>query len=357
MNFIYWLSHFSREAIAAEMVVLGILLLLYFMFLIFRKRRLGVAKGQVPDHVVKAFISDLMGQTDEFKSTLFGEGTKLKPTLRVVAADGVVATPAPVTSPAENSITPTATGNDAETQEKLNALNAALEKLTQEKIAADEKVKELENKVANPATAPAEGGGDTGALQAKLSQLESRLAEYAVIEDDLANLKKFMQENKKLREELEATKGGAGIAATTPPTAEAQQNTEPVVAAPASENPTADAMAELTTKNLTTPAPTQATEAAQPSPVPASEPAVKPPEAAATPTEPTVAAAPTTPTPEPTVEAAPASPPPDNVVAIDQAKAKPTETATNPVAEKNDLQPPSQQDAELLKEFENMLNG
>jgi hypothetical protein len=47
----------------------------------------------------------------------------------------------------------------------------------------------------------------------KIAKLESKLAEYEVIEDDLANLKRYHQENKLLRAQLEAAGKGHPVAA------------------------------------------------------------------------------------------------------------------------------------------------
>jgi len=51
---------------------------------------------------------------------------------------------------------------------------------------------------------------NTDDLQAKIRSLESRLAEYEIIEDDIANLSLYKEENIKLKADLEKLKRGAG---------------------------------------------------------------------------------------------------------------------------------------------------
>ena len=59
--------------------------------------------------------------------------------------------------------------------------------------------------------------------QKELDEIKVRLEEYEVIEDDLANLKKYQMENKKLREQVEGLDGTpeAGVSAAAAPVAEA----------------------------------------------------------------------------------------------------------------------------------------
>ena len=80
------------------------------------------------------------------------------------------------------------------------------------------------------------GGGssvDASDYLAKIADLEARLAEYEIIEDDIADLSLFKEENARLKDELAAMKSGGGGAA---PAAESDE-TE-VEEAPAPEAPT-----------------------------------------------------------------------------------------------------------------------
>lgn len=72
---------------------------------------------------------------------------------------------------------------------------------------------------------PGADAGDMTKLQQRITELEEKLAEYSVIEDDLANLKRLQQENLQLK----ATLQGKGVA-IPPPSAEASTG-EPMIGA------------------------------------------------------------------------------------------------------------------------------
>ena len=66
--------------------------------------------------------------------------------------------------------------------------------------------------------APVVGGGDgvdageLNALKARVSELQAKLAEYEIIEDDIADLSLFKDENKKLKDEVERLRAAAETA-------------------------------------------------------------------------------------------------------------------------------------------------
>lgn len=93
------------------------------------------------------------------------------------------------------------------------------------------------------------GGGsgkDSGALEAKVAELQAKLTEYEIIEDDIADLSLFKEENRKLKDELERLKSAvetaqsqvqsvqASVAQSAPVAAKTEA---PAAAVPASELP------------------------------------------------------------------------------------------------------------------------
>ncbi|MCE3011177.1 MAG: hypothetical protein LW875_11260, partial [Proteobacteria bacterium] len=99
------------------------------------------------------------------------------------------------------------------------------------KLELDQKRKEIEDVKASAANIPA---GATAApvasveisdderakLEAKLKELEGKLAEYEIISEDIADLSFYKEQNTKLQKELESLKAGAGAtepAAAPPP--------------------------------------------------------------------------------------------------------------------------------------------
>lgn len=78
-----------------------------------------------------------------------------------------------------------------------------------EKVISDLKseLASLQEKLKAPAAA-----GDTAGLEGKVKELTEKLAEYEIIEDDIANLSFYKNENVKLKNELAKLKGEIGIA-------------------------------------------------------------------------------------------------------------------------------------------------
>lgn len=81
---------------------------------------------------------------------------------------------------------------------------------------------ELEKKGSAVTTNP-ESEAEKQKLLDKLRELEGKLAEYAIIEDDIADLNTFKKENKELKDKLESLKLGAvheAVVTQTPPAKE-----------------------------------------------------------------------------------------------------------------------------------------
>jgi hypothetical protein len=74
--------------------------------------------------------------------------------------------------------------------------------------------------------------GETGNLSARIKELEAKLAEYEILEDDIADLSLYREENSRLREEIEKYKSGGAAAPAPVPTS----SQDPSVATPGSED-------------------------------------------------------------------------------------------------------------------------
>jgi hypothetical protein len=119
-------------------------------------------------------------------------------------------------------------------------------------------------------------GEDTSGLQLRLKELEAKLAEYEIIEDDIANLSMYKEENKRLRSELDKVQAG-GVAAAAPAVAPVVEAAAPVAPTPA---PVAQTIPEksaaiveevMQTPEVTEP-PAPAAKEPTPSPAPVPEP-------------------------------------------------------------------------------------
>jgi len=303
-SWIYVFSNFTPEALLFEALLIGILLAGYAAFWVLHKRRHGIREASIPIPVVKEYLNALIGEAQTLRSELFGllaSGKEIDADslLRRMSAGG------PMVS----------SGGGGSSAQELNALERKmLEQASALSTVEAEKAK-LEKELAAARAASVTGQGPDPAmlkeLQAKIATLESKLAEYSVIEDDLANLKRLQQENAQLRSALE---GKGPVPPATPlntpvaarPAPEPVVVPEPIVVAaapPAKEEALFENLAEKVNESL--------------------QPEV-------------VAAAPAAPEPAPTPVAAPATP-----------------ASTSAAPEAN----MKKEDADLVAEFERMLNG
>lgn len=200
------------------------------------------------------------------------------------------------------------------------AAQAELEKLRLELNSKSRMLDEMKKLAGMKAPGAAAGGNpeELKALNDKIKDLESRLAEYEIISEDIADLSFFKEENRKLQDELAALRGGA-----------------PAPAAPAESAPAA----------------------AAPSAAPADEAAVSPEAVAADVQQavsmiedlmaPPPAEAPAAPAEAPKAEEAPAEKPKE------EASAAPTEG--EPAKDAAAETPVTPEDSQLLNQFENFV--
>ncbi len=92
-----------------------------------------------------------------------------------------------------------------------------LDALQMEVLEKDRKIAELNKQLTQEGPA-GEGGvsADDSELLAKLAELEARLHEYEIIEDDIADLSLYKTENEKLKNEIDALRAKIGGAAPEP---------------------------------------------------------------------------------------------------------------------------------------------
>ncbi len=226
---VYLVSKFSTELLAAQVALLSLFTCLSLYFWLARRRK-SYMNDWVPAALVKSYIDKVDQDEREIRMRLFG----------VESPHAAVPTHQQA-APVQQVIVQG--GTDPNLVRELEALRAQLgtadmrasefDKMIQvlkaEKAALEQKLKEV------PAAAPAAGGGvnpaELEAAKKQMEDMKAKLAEYEVIEDDLANLKKYQIENKALQEKLAAfEKGGAPATAAAPA---ATPVAAPVVAAAA----------------------------------------------------------------------------------------------------------------------------
>ncbi len=94
-------------------------------------------------------------------------------------------------------------------------------------------------------------GGDDSELMARINDLEARLQEYEIIEDDIADLSLYKTENDKLKEELARLKAQAGMEVDSAEEAEPEIR----VSAPEAAAPEESSVADDTTNSSESPEP------------------------------------------------------------------------------------------------------
>lgn len=122
---------------------------------------------------------------------------------------------------AQGITTQTTSADGAQISAATSSMEPADAARMQALVAEREKmIAELQAALASARTAasevPAGGGGDAIALldlQNKVRDLEARLAEYSIIEDDIADLSMYKDENARLKQELEAMRAQGGASA------------------------------------------------------------------------------------------------------------------------------------------------
>jgi len=243
---LHYLDNFTPEVLIIELAVLALVIVTFLALWLYNKKKFNNLSHQVPANVVKDYLDSIIQNSNSLKSSLFRGGG-----LDLGDAAGIP------------SVVPTAgLGSDGGvSQAELNQKIAEINALRAELEEKNKTIKDLEDKLANAGSAPAAGGdidvsqyeakiaeleaaleaaknaapaegggGGNEELEAKVSALETenqelkdRLAEYEIIEDDLANLKRLQQENEQLKKSL----GGGAPAPAEESAAEEEAAPEP----------------------------------------------------------------------------------------------------------------------------------
>jgi hypothetical protein len=209
--FVFIFSRFTSEALLFEALLIFSLLAVYCAFFVLRKRKFGSVEGQIPAGVVKAYLSELILDAEQLRAQLFG----------LLSSAGVPAHEIPhrINEIQQQStgavfLQAAAAGSNVGLEAKIAEQAKQIETFIAEKTRVEAELVEAKNK---DATAPTGEGQAEKKLQEKIGLLEGKLAEYSVIEDDLANLKRLQQENAQLKAAL-GNKTRAPNVVAAPPT-------------------------------------------------------------------------------------------------------------------------------------------
>jgi hypothetical protein len=228
-SFIYLYSKFTEELLLLSAAGIFSLLAVYCYQWVIKKRRLGAARNQIPASVVKVYLNQLINEAQFVRTQLFG-------LMNGNLAEGSPhsSIPFPVSSTHSAGETPAAAliqnaiggGIPSDLEDRLKSLQSQLSEkegiVVNINIEKTKLLEEIENLRQNQKAMQSAGsmGGNTDELGKKVKDLEARLEEYSLFEDDLANLKRLQQENNQLKKKLDEIGGnlssGQSIKPETP---------------------------------------------------------------------------------------------------------------------------------------------
>ena len=241
-----WFTHLSDETLSVLSFMILLVTAALVGFWIYNRRKYQQLAHHIPASVVKNYLDSIIQNSSALKSSLFrGGGLETSEGLSV---------------PSVKSVHELPTGGGGISSESLVQKNAEFASLKSQISDKDQVISELEAKLADISVATTDGGqelttveieklnteildlkdqlakslsssADSENLTRERDDLKNRLAEYEIIEDDLANLKKLQQENKQLKvalhgEEAVASEQSADIADAGSPVIEQAQASE-----------------------------------------------------------------------------------------------------------------------------------
>jgi hypothetical protein len=245
-SFIYLYSKFTEELLLLSAAGFFTLLSIYCYTWVVKKRRLGAARNQIPAGMVKVYLNQLINEAQFVRTQLFGLAGGVAPSPENFAAHFQAASPTAAHPLANSSATPAFTGGEipSDLLERLKALeNQLAEKesmvvnINVEKTKLLEEVENLKQNEKVVGNAAAASGNNDDLLQ-KMKALEERLEEYALFEDDLANLKRLQQENAQLKKQVD--QGSKAAPASVPAPAEREEPAIETAQAASSTKPILD---------------------------------------------------------------------------------------------------------------------
>lgn len=246
---INYLDKYTNELVFLQMGILVILVAIILAVYFYNRKKYHNLKHQIPASVVKDYLDSIIQNSTALKSSLFrGGGLDVDPSgIPSVFPLDQLAGAGQATSGGDEALRSEVARLQSQLAEKTNALRDLEGKntsLSGEVKAKQERIEELERLIAEGGQAVPE---DNSALIAELEsakaerdQLREDLNNYNVIADDLADLKRYKQENEQLRKALEESGGNVSDVVSDTPVAE---EPAPAIEEPAIEEPVAEELA------------------------------------------------------------------------------------------------------------------
>ena len=239
------LTKFTDETITVFSLLLLVTMVGIIIYWFYNRKKFHQLSHEIPASVVKNYLDSIIQNSNSLKSSLFrGGGLDMGNGIPSVVPVGDLPSSMNIGVGSGSEEVSQKNAEIAALHQKLNdrqrqlqdlektiqdlsagkGLGAESEILKKDLAQSQQRVRDLEAQLAEAMT---RSGGDQN-LQKELASITSerneireRLKEYAIIEEDLANLKRLQQENDQLKAELAALKksGAAPVVAAAAPVA------------------------------------------------------------------------------------------------------------------------------------------
>ena len=232
------LTKFTDETITLFSLLLLVTMVGIIIYWFYNRKKFHQLSHEIPASVVKNYLDSIIQNSNSLKSSLFrgggldiGNGIPsvvpvgdLPSSMNIGLGSGEVATQKNAEIAALNQRLTDRQRQIADLEKTITDLSsgkgtgAETELIKKNLASAQQKIRDLESQLAEAIT---RSGGDAGiqkelaSVTSERNEIRERLKEYAIIEEDLANLKRLQQENDQLKAELLALRK-AGVAATAP---------------------------------------------------------------------------------------------------------------------------------------------
>jgi len=243
------LTKFTDETITVFSLLLLVTMVGIIIYWFYNRKKFHQLSHEIPASVVKNYLDSIIQNSNSLKSSLFrGGGLDIGNGVPSVVPVGDLPSSSSIHMGLGSEEISQKNAEVAALHQKLSdrqrqiqdlektiqdlsagkGLGAESEMLKKDLSQAQQKVRDLEAQLAEAMT---RAGGDPNmqkelaSITSERNEIRERLKEYAIIEEDLANLKRLQQENDQLKAELAALKKGAPAPAA------------PVVAAPVAPPP------------------------------------------------------------------------------------------------------------------------
>jgi len=207
-SMVYFYSKFTEEFLLLGAAGIFALLSVYCYHWVIQKRRMGLAHSQIPSAVVKSYLNQLINEAEFVRKQLFGMNNNGATAAMPFHGLNAAAAPVAATDPSKSAISPDLLARLGSLESQLREKESLVVNINVEKAKLLEEVETLRANSGGTAYVEA----NQKSLTDKIKNLEARLEEYSLFEEDLANLKRLQQENAQLKKKLSEAPAAAAPA-------------------------------------------------------------------------------------------------------------------------------------------------